>query len=157
MTDEIQNRATISQSPLNFPDDSENNLEQASDSELQTIQALSDDLRKSKKSIYCEQQNLSTNLSEIKSNLESLKSEYDEKDNQVKRLKEQITKDQSKIMKEIGNLTITMKEKMETIDIKPPSVVSRTSVTKLFYILFFCQILGIRTLPALFRDKFFDN
>lgn len=91
-----------------------------------SVQSLAEELRKSKKMFLHEHQTLSSTCTEIKEEFEHMLSKSEEKENQIKNIKDQVTKDQARIMSEIQNLSSAMKEKMESIDVKPPSVVSRT-------------------------------
>ena len=71
-----------------------------------TINDLADEVRKSKKLVQQiiqqnENQSLNIKYNEIKEHIEQLKLNFMEKDNKMKTMKDQVAKDQSKIMTEI--------------------------------------------------------
>ena len=65
-----------------------------------TLEKLNDEIRKIRKHLLSEQQS-STKISVLNESLETMKIDNSEKEQHLVALKEQITKDQSKIMREI--------------------------------------------------------
>lgn len=75
--------------------------EQAEFQEEPTLEKLNDEIRKLRKNLLSEQQSSTSKISVLNESLGKIKTDNSEKEQHLVALKEQITKDQSKIMREI--------------------------------------------------------
>lgn len=75
--------------------------DQPESQEEPTLEKLNDEIRKLRKHLLSEQQSSTTKISVLNESLETIKIDNSEKEQHLVALKEQITKDQSKIMREI--------------------------------------------------------
>ena len=75
--------------------------DQPESQEEPTLEKLNDEIRKLRKNLLSEQQSSTTKISVLNESLDKIKIDNSEKEQHLVALKEQITKDQSKIMREI--------------------------------------------------------
>ena len=100
---EIENIAAETSNPeeLNSANQELEEAEESETSEEPTLETLKIEIRKIRQSLLSEQHNASSKILVLSESLEKIKSINAEKEKQLASLKEQITKDQSKIMREI--------------------------------------------------------